>query len=100
MKSFTFFTIILILLSCQESSAQREAANWYFGVNAGLDFNSGLPVALQNGKLQTIEGSATISDRNGNLLFIPMAAWYLTEIIRLCPMDLGSKEMFPVHNRP
>lgn len=48
--------------------SQREAANWYFGNMAGLTFNSDSPVALQDGKLQTVEGSATISDRNGNLL--------------------------------
>lgn len=69
MKFFTFLTILVLMLAGLKANAQREAANWYFGVNAGLDFNSGVPVALQNGKLQTIEGSATISDRNGNLLF-------------------------------
>ena len=51
------------------SSAQKEAANWYFGDGAGISFNSGAPVSLTNGRLQTIEGSASISDRNGNLLF-------------------------------
>lgn len=49
--------------------AQKEAANWYFGDGAGISFQSGSPVPLNNGKLQTIEGSASISDRNGNLLF-------------------------------
>ena len=51
------------------SSAQKEAANWYFGDGAGISFNSGAPGSLTNGRLQTIEGSASISDRNGNLLF-------------------------------
>lgn len=49
--------------------AQKEANIWYFGNYAGLDFNSGVPVALTNGKLWTVEGCATISDSNGNLLF-------------------------------
>jgi hypothetical protein len=49
--------------------AQKEAANWYFGFQAGLDFNSGIPVPLTNGQLTQLEGCATISDRNGNLLF-------------------------------
>ncbi|WP_111709209.1 T9SS type B sorting domain-containing protein [Lutibacter citreus] len=49
--------------------AQREAGIWFFGKNAGLDFNSGSPVALNGGQLQTTEGCSTISDRNGNLLF-------------------------------
>lgn len=49
--------------------AQKEAAIWYFGEYAGLDFNSGSPVALTNGQLSTDEGCTTISDKNGNLLF-------------------------------
>ncbi len=49
--------------------AQNEAAIWYFGINAGLDFRSGTPVALEDGQLNTLEGCATISDFNGNLLF-------------------------------
>lgn len=49
--------------------AQNEAAIWYFGNKAGLDFNSGVPVTLTDGELNTIEGCATISDANGDLLF-------------------------------
>ncbi|HMC01900.1 MAG TPA: hypothetical protein VKN14_12765, partial [Flavobacteriaceae bacterium] len=48
---------------------QKESANWYFGGFAGLDFNSGTPVPHVDGKLETQEGCATISDVNGNLLF-------------------------------
>jgi gliding motility-associated-like protein len=48
---------------------QKEANIWYFGENAGLDFNSGTPIALLDGQLNTIEGCASISDVNGNLLF-------------------------------
>lgn len=49
--------------------SQGEANNWYFGALAGVTFNGGTPVALTNGALNTAEGSATISDKNGNLLF-------------------------------
>jgi gliding motility-associated-like protein len=51
------------------SHAQGEANIWYFGQNAGLDFNSGNPFALINGQLITDEGCATISDNTGQLLF-------------------------------
>lgn len=51
------------------SYAQGEANIWYFGQNAGLDFNGGNPVALTNGQLVTDEGCATISDSSGQLLF-------------------------------
>lgn len=51
------------------SYSQGEANIWYFGKNAGLDFNSGSPVALTNGQLNTLEGCATISNSSGQLLF-------------------------------
>ena len=51
------------------SIAQKEGNIWYFGGNAGIDFNSGTPIALTNGALFTAEGCATISDNQGNLLF-------------------------------
>ena len=67
-----FRELVLIIAFCLGSltvNAQKEGAYWYFGNRAGLNFNSGSPVAINNGKLATLEGSATISDRNGNLLF-------------------------------
>ena len=58
-----FFSIILFTLYCQ-----KETNIWYFGSGAGVDFN-GVPNALANGVLYTSEGSASISDAAGNLLF-------------------------------
>lgn len=49
--------------------AQQERNIWYFGFSAGLDFNSGAPVALSNGSLSTDEGCSSICDANGDLLF-------------------------------
>lgn len=60
--------IILLFLSLA-SYAQGEANIWYFGNKAGLDFNSGSPVALTDGQIESEEGCATISDANGHLLF-------------------------------
>lgn len=66
----------LVLLVCWAGypfgavQAASKAGNiWYFGIWAGLDFNSGAPVALTNGALITNEGCATISDTDGHLLF-------------------------------
>ncbi|MGB1207027.1 MAG: gliding motility-associated C-terminal domain-containing protein [Chitinophagales bacterium] len=59
---FLFLTNVCIF-------AQKEGNIWHFGDNAGLDFNSGTPIALTNGALSTTEGCASISDSNGNLLF-------------------------------
>ncbi|TGV04050.1 T9SS type B sorting domain-containing protein [Flavivirga rizhaonensis] len=61
--------IYSLLFAVTFLNAQKETAIWYFGENAGLDFNSGVPVALSDGELTSLEGSATISDKDGNLLF-------------------------------
>ncbi len=49
--------------------AQKEGAVWYFGQNAGLDFNQYYPRPLTDGKINTREGVATICDKDGQLLF-------------------------------
>ncbi len=59
----------MFLFKTLVSLAQGEANIWYFGQNAGLDFNSGSPVALTNGQLNTDEGCATLSTPEGQLLF-------------------------------
>lgn len=48
---------------------QKEASVWYFGMKAGIDFNTLPPQALTNGQLSTSEGCATICNKHGNLLF-------------------------------
>lgn len=50
-------------------TAQNSAQNWVFGQNARIDFNSASPAVSNNVALNTSEGSASISDTNGNLLF-------------------------------
>ncbi|MET1260649.1 T9SS type B sorting domain-containing protein [Flagellimonas sp. DF-77] len=61
--------IACLLLAFGQGHAQLEASIWYFGNNAGLDFRSGTPVPLFDGEVITVEGSATIADPSGNLLF-------------------------------
>lgn len=62
-------TLLLFLVAlCTLVSAQGEANWWYFGNNAGVHFNPA-PTAVTNGALNTVEGVASISDVNGNLLF-------------------------------
>ncbi|MFD2550303.1 T9SS type B sorting domain-containing protein [Bizionia sediminis] len=62
---------ILLFLISSISFAQYQAANWYFGDFAGINFNNttGVITALTDGQLQTDEGCTSISDENGNLLF-------------------------------
>ncbi|MBC5994941.1 T9SS type B sorting domain-containing protein [Pontibacter cellulosilyticus] len=47
---------------------QKHTNIWYFGT-AGLDFNSGKPVPLTNSAMDAFEGTASIADDQGNLLF-------------------------------
>ncbi|PWJ56597.1 gliding motility-associated-like protein [Dyadobacter jejuensis] len=53
---------------CMEPSNQ-EGAKWYFGANAGLDFNNNPPTPLTDGNLNTTEGTSSISNSKGELLF-------------------------------
>ena len=70
MSRLKFFILCLYLpFITGELCAQGEKNIWYFGNHAGLDFNSGSPVALTDGMLNTQEGCSTISDNLGNLLF-------------------------------
>ena len=73
MTNFQIFKYIILgltlLLESAVSYGQKEGNIWYFGNFAGIDFNSGAPVALTNGVLSTTEGCSAISDNMGNLLF-------------------------------
>ena len=84
--SLLFFALLLF---STPSFSQKEAANWYFGDRAGLDFNSGSPVALTNGELNTPEGCATISDKNGNLLFYTDGSFVYDKTHQIMPNGSG-----------
>ena len=52
--------------------AQGESNIWYFGGNAGLNFNTSPPTPLFDLPITntfSTEGCSTVSDSNGNLLF-------------------------------
>ncbi len=51
--------------------AQKEINFWCFGMNAGIDFNSGSPVPFSGAAIgaPTLEGCSSIADASGNLLF-------------------------------
>jgi gliding motility-associated-like protein len=63
--------LILSLFISLNVVGQGEASNWYFGENAGMQFDlaTGNTTTLNDGQLSTNEGCSTISDANGNLLF-------------------------------
>ena len=49
--------------------SNNNTKNWYFGNQAAMVFESDGPVALTNSAMNQVEGVATMSDSNGNLLF-------------------------------
>ncbi len=62
--------LLVIFLSFQFANAQNKRANiWYFGTQAGIDFNSGSAVALNNSAMNATEGCATMCDTSGSLMF-------------------------------
>jgi gliding motility-associated-like protein len=67
-KAKYIIIFFIILIKYEALFSQKEGNNWYFGTNAGLNFNTDPPTALTNGQLNTYEGCASISDKNGNLL--------------------------------
>ncbi len=77
MKNFIYACIFFILFSSLYS--QKESYIWYFGANAGLDFNTPdlSPKVLTNGALNNWEGCASICDTDGKLLFYTngMTVW-------------------------
>ena len=70
MKKSSLLTPILTLFVILNLFSQRETENWYFGNKAALKYNDNeRPTALLNSIMNAPFGSATISDKNGVLLF-------------------------------
>ena len=78
----TLISALLVFAFAQAQAQQKEANNWYFGVNAAVNFGTGSPVAVTNGVMNVWEGSATISDALGNLQFYTngQSVWTRTHV--------------------
>lgn len=63
------FIFALLIFLCGLTYSQGYFNNWYFGNGASINFNSGPPVVTNNSSLHTVEGTACVSDFQGNLLF-------------------------------
>lgn len=62
-------SIIIILLFSGDAFGQKNFNNWYFGYNAGVTFNGGAPTILLDGKTWQMEGVASYSNDDGDLMF-------------------------------
>ena len=69
MKKISLLVILIINLTLFSKAQDNNANIWYFGENAGVDFNTGVPSAIMDGQINTQEGCASICDINGSLLF-------------------------------
>ncbi|MCW3071615.1 MAG: hypothetical protein JWO44_1505 [Bacteroidetes bacterium] len=66
---YRLLVAVLLLFFTNAGYSQNQNKIWYFGDHAGLDFNSGSPVPLVLGQLNTAEGCSSIADNTGALLF-------------------------------
>jgi len=67
---FACFSLLFLLTVPFAAQAQQENNIWYFGRNAGIDFNGPTPVSISDGRTNVEEGVATICDgKTGSLLF-------------------------------
>ena len=69
--------------------SQGETNIWYFGQNAGLDFNSGVPVALTNGQLNSNEGTSVLSNTLGELMFYTNGVTVYNKNHEVMPNGMG-----------
>ncbi|MCD4773116.1 MAG: gliding motility-associated C-terminal domain-containing protein [Bacteroidales bacterium] len=71
-KILIYFLLFFCTLSYLQTFSQpnKRTNFWYFGENAGLDFNSGQPIITNYGQFfDNTNGGASICDTAGNLLF-------------------------------
>ncbi len=64
-KNILLFFLIGIIST---GMAQYEAAHWFFGYHAGLDFTTGAPAPETGAQINTEEGCSSISNACGDLL--------------------------------
>jgi gliding motility-associated-like protein len=62
--------VVVLLGLCHSTLGQQAYNTWHFGNNAALRFPaSGAPVALTTSAMQVAEGSVSVADSTGQLLF-------------------------------
>lgn len=75
LKILKFLMLALVSLSgfyYEAEGQSKQGDNWFFGHHAGVKFVNGSPQGVSGGQTtatNNLEGTATISDSNGNLLF-------------------------------
>lgn len=63
-----FYTLLLSIIA-YGSYSQKETCNWYFGSQSAVSFCAGTPVNMGGSSMIQLEGCASVSNTNGDLLF-------------------------------
>lgn len=81
---------LLLILSFFYGSASAQGENniWAFGYGSGLDFSTGSPRAYGSA-LYTVEGSASVCGKNGNLKFYSDGAKAFNRLHKVMPNGSG-----------
>lgn len=89
-RSSALSLLTILLLLAGTSNAQPENSNWAFGYNGGLNF-SVYGVTATKGHTGHYEGSASISDQNGQLLFSTDGQRVMDRTGAVMPNGMGLK---------
>jgi gliding motility-associated-like protein len=63
------FLVLISVFLYSHCHAQKQNNIWYFGEQAGLDFNAKPPRSINNGQVITFEGSSSVCDNRGHIQF-------------------------------
>ena len=85
-KYLLLFSLVLFPLI---QYAQGEFNIWYFGKYAGLDFNSGSPIILNNSSMYSGLSTVSVSDSTGNILFYSHGGRIYNRTHSLMPNGIG-----------
>lgn len=70
MQLILIVLLMLLQIARPLSAQDRSTYRWYFGIYAGLNFNTSPPTIMTDGQVDHIEGCSSISDSaTGELLF-------------------------------
>ncbi len=95
MLKYLFVSLLCVL--CVAATAQKEENVWATGYQSGIDFNSGGPVAITSAFKSFGEGSASVCDANGRLLFYTEGSYIWDRTHQLMP---SGKNLTGLPNSP
>jgi gliding motility-associated-like protein len=92
--AIVIFFLCLLLFEHAFAQQDKRANVWYFGYNAGIDFNGGTPKAITGSKMSQREGTVSICDQNGKLLLYTNGVQIWNNKHRVVPggTDLGGHD--------